>query len=306
MDLFSYLFALCMAALVVILGVMQLKGHNARIRKRLQPLKPSDQLINLAERPASFLPLSVLRKLNDLFGLTKDTPKMKEVQKQLNHAGFETERALHLYVGLRLGLCLALPMLAWPYLYNQGVSGVFFLVIIYLSFTLGYFLPSIILRNRVEARKLKIREELPDALDLMVVCVEAGQGLNAAMKRVAEELMNSIKHLPREFIKVNHEINAGMKREQALRNLAERTGVDEVASLCNILIQSERFGTSIAQTLKVQSEALRTNRRQKLEERAAKTPVKLVFPLILFIFPAILVVILGPAVIRVADNFDKF
>ncbi len=306
MDLFSYLFWLCVAALAVILVVMHFKGRNARIRKRLQPLKPSDQLINLAEQPASFLPPFVVKKLNDLLGLSKDTPKIKEVQRQLNQAGFEGERALHVYVGLRLGLCLALPMLAWPYLRGYEVSWVITLVFLYLFFTLGYFLPSIILGNRVEARKLQIREELPDALDLMVVCVEAGQGLNAAMKRVAEELMTSIKHLPREFIKVNQEINAGMKREQALRNLADRTGVDEVASLCNILIQSERFGTSIAQTLKVQSEALRTNRRQKLEEKAAKTPVKLVFPLILFIFPAILVVVLGPAVIRVAANFDKF
>jgi len=306
MDPFPYLFGLCTAALVVILAVMQLKGHNARIRKRLQPLKSSDQLINLTERPTSFLPTSVVKKLDELFGLTKNTPKMQEVQKQLNQAGFETERALHLYVGLRLGLCLALPMLAWPYLHSFGVSGVFTLVLLFLLFTLGYFLPSIILGNRVEARKFKIREELPDALDLLVVCVEAGQGLNAAMKRVAEELMNSSTHLPQEFIKVNQEINAGMKREQAFRNLAERTGVDEVATLCNILNQSERFGTSVAQTLKVQSEALRTNRRLKLEEMAAKTPVKLVVPLILLIFPAIMVVVLGPAIIRVAANFDKF
>jgi tight adherence protein C len=139
----------------------------------------------------------------------------------------------------------------------------------------------------------------------MVVCVEAGQGLNAAMKRVAEEMQLSDPCLAGEILQVNLEINAGAERDRALRNLAERTGVDEVASLCNILIQSDRFGTSIAQALKVQSDTLRTTRRQKLEELAAKTPVKLVFPLLLFIFPAILVVILGPAVIRISENLLK-
>ncbi len=123
--------------------------------------------------------------------------------------------------------------------------------------------------------------------------------------RIAEELQLSDPHLAAELLQVNLEINAGGEREQALRNLAERTGVEEVASLCNILIQSDRFGTSIAQALKIQSETLRTTRRQKLEELAAKTPVKLVFPLLLFIFTAILVVILGPAAIRVSENLLK-
>jgi tight adherence protein C len=129
----------------------------------------------------------------------------------------------------------------------------------------GYFFPTLILNRLVEARQKKIQEGLPDALDLL-------------------------------------EINAGLERETALRNLAERTGVEEVASLCSMLIQSDRFGTSMGQALKVQSETLRTNRRQRLEELAAKTPVKLVFPLLLFIFPALMVVIIGPAAIRIMEN----
>jgi tight adherence protein C len=143
---------------------------------------------------------------------------------------------------------------------------------------------------------------LPDALDLLVVCVEAGQGLNAALKRVADDLKLSNPALSKEMALVNLEINAGLERETALRNLADRTGVEEVASLCSMLIQSDRFGTSMAQALKVQSETLRTNRRQRLEELAAKTPVKLVFPLLLFIFPALMVVIIGPAAIRIMEN----
>ena len=139
----------------------------------------------------------------------------------------------------------------------------------------------------------------------MVVCVEAGQGLNAAIKRVGDELRFAKPVLAKELLQVNLEVAAGQEREQALRNLGERTGVEEVISLCNILIQSDRFGTSIANTLKIQSDVVRTTRRQKLEELAAKTPVKLVFPLLLFIFPAIMVVILGPAAIRISETLLK-
>jgi tight adherence protein C len=135
-----------------------------------------------------------------------------------------------------------------------------------------------------------------------VVCVEAGQGLNAAMKRVSDDLNLSNPILAREMSMVNLEMSAGLEREQALRNLADRTGVDDVASLASMLIQADRFGTSLAQSLKVQSETLRTTRRQRLEELAAKTPVKLVFPLLLFIFPALMVVIIGPAAIRIMEN----
>jgi tight adherence protein C len=136
----------------------------------------------------------------------------------------------------------------------------------------------------------------------MVVCVEAGQGLNAAIKRVADDLTLSHPVLAKELSMVNLEISAGLEREAALRNLAERTGVEDVASLTSMLIQADRFGTSLAQSLKVQSETLRTTRRQRLEELAAKTPVKLVFPLLLFIFPALIVVIIGPAAIRIMEN----
>ncbi|MBW1991448.1 MAG: type II secretion system F family protein [Deltaproteobacteria bacterium] len=166
----------------------------------------------------------------------------------------------------------------------------------------GYFLPNFVLNRLVERRQRRIQEGLPDALDLLVVCVEAGQGLNAALKRVGEDLKLSNPALSHELSLVNLEINAGLEREAALRNLAERTGVEDVASLCSMLIQSDRFGTSLSRALKVHSEMLRTTRRQRLEELAAKTPVKLVFPLLLFIFPALMVVIIGPAAIRIMEN----
>ncbi|MBM4273669.1 MAG: type II secretion system F family protein [Deltaproteobacteria bacterium] len=305
MNLVPIIFGLLVMASVISLVGFYAQTRSARIRKRLQTQKKAEQLLIITEKKTSFLPSGMVKKLEDLLGLTKDSLKIKEVRKSLAQAGFDSDRAVTGFMGIRLGLCLALPILALPYLLRPPVSTGFFLLAEYVLFAAGYFAPLLVLSHLGEVRKRKIREELPDALDLMVVCVEAGQGLNAAIKRVADELMASSPHLPGELLKVNLEINAGQDREQALRHLAERTGVEEVASLCNILIQSERFGTSIAQTLKVQSEALRTTRRLKLEEQAAKTPVKLVFPLILFIFPAILVVILGPAIIRVSSNFFK-
>jgi len=170
---------------------------------------------------------------------------------------------------------------------------------------LGYFLPNFILNRMISSRQYKIKESLPDALDLLVVCVEAGQGLDAAIKRVAEDLQESSPIISQELLLVNLETMAGLERQQALKNLGERTGVEELISLCNVLIQSERFGTSIAQALKTQSDYMRTARRQRLEGLAAKTPVKLVFPMLLFIFPAIMVVLLGPAVIQLSEFFSK-
>ena len=170
---------------------------------------------------------------------------------------------------------------------------------------MAYLLPNLILNRVISSRQKKIRGALPDALDLLVVCVEAGQGLDAAIKRVAEDLQGSSPIISQELLLVNLEIMAGLERQQALKNLGERTGVDELVSLCNILIQSDRFGTSIAQALKTQSDYIRTDRRQKLEAMAAKTPVNLLFPMLLFIFPAIMVVILGPAIIKLSEFFSK-
>ncbi len=169
----------------------------------------------------------------------------------------------------------------------------------------GFYLPNYFLTLKTRGRQQQIMEGLADALDLMVVCVEAGLGLNAALKRVADEFRLGNPVLSEEFNLVNLEIRAGLEREQALRNLGERTGVEDLASLAAVLIQADRFGTSIATALRVQSDMMRTKRRQKLEEKAAQTPVKLIFPLLLFIFPALMVVITGPAAIQMLDQMMK-
>ena len=164
---------------------------------------------------------------------------------------------------------------------------------------LGLFLPDIWLRSRTSARKERLARGFPDALDLMVVCVEAGMGLDAAINRVGEELELSHPELSRELKLLNLELRAGKSRNAALRGLGDRTNIDEVNSLVTLLIQTDRFGTSVAQALRVFSETFRTTRYQKAEEFAAKLATKLIFPLALCIFPSFFVVTIGPAAVQV-------
>lgn len=163
----------------------------------------------------------------------------------------------------------------------------------------GWFIPAWYVLRRRNARRSDIHRTLADALDLLVACVEAGMGLNQAMVRVADEIRNLSQALAEELSMVNLEIRAGSSRSDALRNLGTRTGIEDVEALVSTLIQTDRFGTSVGRALRVQAGTLRQKRRQRAEEAAAKTTIKLIFPLVLFVFPALFVVILGPAVIQV-------
>ena len=166
----------------------------------------------------------------------------------------------------------------------------------------GFYLPDLWLTIKSNIRREKLLEGIPDALDLLVVCVEAGMGLDGAINRVAEETKLTNPILSDELKLLNLELRAGKSRQDALRNLALRTNIDAMNSLVTLLIQTDKFGTSVAKALQVFSDSFRTQRYQKAEEFAAKMPVKLIFPLILFIFPSLFVVILGPAAIRIYEN----
>ncbi|HEY9073973.1 MAG TPA: type II secretion system F family protein [Desulfobaccales bacterium] len=304
MVYYPIFFALA-ATLGAVCVVLYVFPKPSRMRQRLQAPDKREPVLVQAGDLALILPAGLMKKMDEKLGLGKGSPKAQEIKKTLVQAGFSSEKASSVYMGIKIGLALALPILALPFLLKRSSSTIFLMGALYFLVMIGYSMPSLILKRLVARRKTMIREGLPDALDLMVVCVEAGQGLNAAIKRVGDELRFSKPVLAEELLQVNLEVSAGQEREQALRNLGERTGVEEVISLCNILIQSDRFGTGIANTLKIQSDAVRTTRRHKLEEMAAKTPVKLVFPLLLFIFPAIMVVILGPAAIRISETLLK-
>lgn len=217
------------------------------------------------------------------------------------NAGYRTSSSPVLFFASKTILALVLPGLLLLYAGTVGIQlqqNTFLLLLIVLA-ALGYFLPNVLLGRKISLRKREIFESFPDAIDLMTVCVEAGLGLDAALARVGEEMHLTSPTLAEELHLVNLELRAGSTRERALRNLALRTGVEEVDMLVAMLVQADRFGTSVADSLRVHSESLRTKRRQRAEEAAAKIPVKLLFPLIFCIFPSMLLVLLGPAFISI-------
>jgi tight adherence protein C len=236
------------------------------------------------------------------------SPKeMGSLRLRLVQAGYRRDEAVTIFFGVRVMFAFALflffstSLLARPNM-TMALAGL----------GAGYVLPGMALARLAKRRAHKIRLALADALDLLVVSVEAGLGLDAAMSRVGSELAFAYPALSDELKLINLELRAGKPRAEALRNLADRTGVDDLSSLVTMLIQTDKFGTSVAQSLRVYSETLRTKRRQRAEEAAAKTGVKMVFPLVFCIFPAIWVVTIGPAAIRfmtvlfpMIDNMKK-
>jgi tight adherence protein C len=234
-----------------------------------------------------------------------------EIQKnslkvQMANAGFRSENAAAIYQGLR-AVCLVgflLPAL-FIFLIKDGFTAKSMEWTGALA-AIGYFLPQLVLWHLRTTRQKEIFLTLPDALDLLVVCVESGLGLDAALRKVTEEMKAHAKVMCEEFSLANLQLQMGRPRREVLHDLGVRTGVDDVRSLAAILIQADRFGSSIAQALRVQSDSMRTRRRQLAEEKAAKTAVQLIFPLVLFIFPAIFVVLVGPAAIQIQKNLlDK-
>ena len=217
----------------------------------------------------------------------------------LNQAGIRSAGAYQIYLLIRWAMPVLLVVLAVVYGKVTGISTKSNFLIVLVAGIVGILLPDFVLRWKIRKRQEEITDSLPDGLDLLVVCVEAGLGLNAAFIKITEEFHLSSPALSEEFDIVNREMVAGKPRQDALRALAERTGVEDVKSLTAMLIQTEKLGTSLAQSLRVHSDSLRTRRRQKAEERAAKTTIKLVFPLVFLLFPSLFIVILGPGVITI-------
>lgn len=225
----------------------------------------------------------------------------RAVRRLLVQAGFRRPDAVAVYLGVRVALACALAVAALLLLPATGTALNLVLLGAAWGAGLGWVAPGVYVGRRLRARQKELQKALPDALDMMVVCVEAGLGLNQAIVRVAEEIRHVSTVASEEFGLVNLEIRAGTPREEALRNLGERTGVEDLRTLVAMLIQTDRFGTSIAQALRVHSDTMRTKRRQRAEEAAAKTAIKMLFPLVFFIFPAMFVVILGPAMIQILE-----
>ena len=233
--------------------------------------------------------------------LPKEGWENSALRTRFMNAGFRSASAPAIYFAAKTILAIGLPLVVFFVLRNTSGKHSGNAVLLWLlgSAALGYYLPNLLLNNTIARRQREIFETFPDALDLMTVCVEAGLAMDAALARVAAEIGLKSEVLSDELNLVTLELRAGSSKEKALRNLALRTGVEDVDALVAMLIQSERFGTSIADSLRVQSDQLRTKRRQRAEEAAAKIALKLLFPLIFFIFPALLVVLMGPAFIQI-------
>jgi tight adherence protein C len=294
----AFLALVFVVAVATVLGVAGVARTSAA-RQRLHNLGVADDTPSAAdrwiERIARFTrPIGRLSVPEE--GFEQSNLKLRFV-----HAGIRGANAPVAFFGVKTLLTLGLPGLVVAAATAVGgpVKGNVLLFVVLLAAAAGYYLPNLWLGHRVSARQREIFESFPDALDLMTVCVEAGLGTEAALTRVAEDLRFKSPALGEEMTLVNLELRAGADREHALRNLAIRTGVDEVDGFVTMITQAERFGTSIAASLRIHAEMLRTRRRQRAEEAAAKIALKLLFPLIFCIFPSLMVVLMGPAMIQV-------
>ena len=244
----------------------------------------------------------VAGRLGQLAEPTSEEEKSKQRQ-MLLQAGFKHRRALEIFNSVRVTLAICLPMVVAPLAANWGMLQMAGAALI--GSAIGYYFPQIYLVNITEKRKQELLKSFPDALDLLVSCVEAGLGLDAAFRRVAGEMETAAPDLAREFQIVTHEVSAGVSRVDALRHLEARTGLDEIRSLVNMLAQAERFGTSIANGLRVHARITRQKRMSKAEEEAAKVSPKLTVVMILFLLPVLGAVLMGPAMIKVYEVMSK-
>jgi tight adherence protein C len=283
-----------------------LAARNSRAQERLEGLRHPSRRRNGDDAPVkkSATMSKVLAKASPMSKplQPKSAEEVGKLRRRLTEAGFRNETAVGIFLGLKfIGLIIGLTFSGGTALFTVGLTqkALFYTV---LASAGMFYLPDAIVWLIARHRKDSIFLGLPDVLDLLVVCVEAGLGLDQAMRKVSEEMKKSCRLLSEEFALCNFHLQMGKARNEVLQDLGDRTGVDDLRSLAAILIQADKFGSSVAQALRVQSDSMRTRRRQLAEEKAAKTAVKLIFPLVIFIFPAIFVVLVGPAAITIINE----
>ena len=292
--------ALIFVVVVTLAGAVMLLLRPNEARQRLRQLVAAEQV--QPDRDTGWLKFvaDLTRPISELAS-PEEGFEQSNIKLRFVHAGIRNPSAPTAFFGIKTALTLGLPLIgfaALAFVGSQPKGNNLLLMLLLLAAT-GYYAPNLVLNSMVKRRQREIFENFPDALDLMTVCVEAGLGTEAAMMRVAKDMQVKSPALGDEMRLVNLELRAGSDRERALRNLAFRTGVDEIDGFVTMISQAERFGTSIAASLRIQSDLLRTRRRQRAEEAAAKIALKLLFPLIFCIFPSLMVVLMGPAMIQV-------
>jgi len=296
----TFVISICVAGAVTLLVmafVRLLSGdRDQKLQRRLQDTR---RPINEAEPGAAEDSMSTkLIQSSGKFFMPKGRDKQSKLRRQLGQAGVYSTSAIRTIAGAK-AMCLigglGLGYLTGVYLENMWLG-------LSLGGLIGYLLPTFWLLQKIKSNKRQLNLSLPDALDLMVVCIEAGLTVDAAMQRVGTELALAHPALSREFGIAHMETRVGLSRMEALRNLGQRTGAEALQSLVTMLIQADRFGTSIAQALRIHADSLRVQRQQAAEEMAAKASVKMSFPLVLFIFPATFIVLAGPTVIGLMES----
>lgn len=297
------LIAIFAAIYLVIYGVMQYIAKSRAMKKRVRDALTHEEPV-LAPKKASPLRERITGWLSSSgqWAMQKDAKEISKVQKSLIMAGYRHSLAPTILYGIRAVFAFLLPL---PFIMFMVIKAKVTQPNLGLAFMLaglGYFLPPIILDQIVKRRQNRIDRALPDVLDLFTICLEAGLGLQASINRVADEIRSMCEDFYIELQITAGEMRAGIVRDEAMRNLASRTGVQSVRALATLIIQSDKLGTSIAHALRVHADTSRTHRALKAEEKAGQMPVKIMIPMIFFIFPAIFVVAVGPGAIQIARN----
>jgi tight adherence protein C len=294
--------AFCVVFLLIASGALLIFYRDALPQRIAEAINPSPKKRNVmsAIRESGLSIGGVVEHFEQV--LPKSQAEISVALQRLTRAGFRNESAVRVFYGYKVFVPIALCAVAL--LSGLASFSPFFVYASCLG--MGFLAPDFWLGRKIKNRQKRMERGLPDVLDLLVICIEAGLSLDQATARTAQELKKAQPELCDEFGILVLEQRAGRVRSDAWKHLAERTGVDSLRNLVSVLVQSEQFGTSVAKTLRVHSDTLRTQRMQAVEEMAAKTSVKLVFPLVFFIFPALFLVTLGPAVILMMESFKTF
>lgn len=316
MDIFAFLSADDMLPIVVFFAIVagtflllsQISSRNSQAEERLERIGRPKSLVelDLASQESQHRFAGIKSAFSSLGAAMEPKSELEKntLRVLLANGGFRSDSAPAVFQGIRVLFTILALIVTLAIYYSKGLGSVGLMGICIFGGGL-FFFPKLALEFLVSSRQKEIFLTLPDALDLLVVCVESGLGLDAALRKVNDEMKGHAKVICEELSLANLQLQMGRPRREVLHDLGVRTGVDDVKSLAAILIQADRFGSSIAHALRVQSDSMRIRRRQLAEEKAAATAVKLIFPLVMFIFPAIFVVLVGPAAIQIQKGLLK-
>ncbi|MBN2104605.1 type II secretion system F family protein [bacterium] len=294
--------------LTFLLIIRRMQNPTARRMKNLEKTNitdKNDSRLKELQRKKDAVHASVEKMLADISRFVKqDKEKQTRMQAALIQAGYHRENCIKIFLGIKLLTAVGC-FLLYLFMGLQGDRP--FNVVLLMSIIMGavgFILPNVVLRFKTQKRRAVIAQALPDALDLLVITVEAGLGLNAALMRVGTDLVMRCPPLAQEFNRVNQDLRTGKPRDKALRSLSDRNQIEDLRILVGALILADRLGTSIADTLRAQADSLRTRIRQKAEEQAAKAGIKLLFPLVFFVLPALIIILMGPGLIALYRTFQ--